>query len=78
MSASTLSLKMIVLSLGLATALSACGTKGALEPPPAAGAVAPKAKADDGIATLPTLGQKKPDVQPVETPNKPFFLDFLL
>lgn len=77
MSVPTLSLKMIVLSFGLATTLSACGTKGALEPPPSKVEAAP-AKADDGIAALPTLGQKKPEVKPVEAPNQPFFLDFLL
>jgi predicted small lipoprotein YifL len=70
---------MIVLSLGLATVLSACGTKGGLEPPPSKVEAAPeKAKADDGIAALPTLGQKKPEVKPVEAPNQPFLLDFLL
>lgn len=79
MSASNLSFKSLALGLGLALALSGCGTKGPLEPPPSATPEEkPAAKADDGLGTLPTLGQKKTETKPVEVPNKPFFLDFLL
>ena len=76
-SASTLSLKMIVLTLGLATAVSACGTKGPLEPY----ATAPKkaaASAEADIVSMPTLGQKKQEATPIEPPDQPFLLDFLL
>lgn len=78
MSLSTLPWKMIILSLSLTVALTACGTKGPLEAPPVAEAVTPKTKKNDNFGNLPTLGQKKQDVKPVETPNTPFFLDFLL
>lgn len=79
MSASNLSMKTVMLGLGLALALSGCGTKGPLEPPPSATPTTkPTAKADDGIGALPTLGQKKTETKPVEAPNKPFLFDFLL
>lgn len=79
MSASNLSFKTLLLGLGLALALSGCGTKGPLEPPPSATpAIKPAAKTDEGIGSLPTIGQKKTETKPVEVPNKPFFFDFLL
>lgn len=79
MSVSTLSLKMFVLSLGLSLALSACGTKGPLEPPPSAATEpAKKSKPDDGLGDIPTLGQKKTESKPIEAPKQPFIFDFLL
>lgn len=80
MFASTLPLKTLLLGCGLALALSGCGSKGPLEPPPSAAAQPkPAAKTDDGMGDIPTLGQKKPKtVQPVEAPKQPFLLDFLL
>ncbi len=79
MSASTLSLKMIVLSFGLAHALSAFGTKGPLEPSTTAQPTKKSAAAvDEDLVSMPTLGQKKQDAAPIEPPDQPFLLDFLL
>lgn len=70
---------MIVLSIGLATALSACGTKGPLEPPTTARAPKKAAAAPgDDLVSIPTLGQKKQETAPIEPPDQPFLLDFLL
>ena len=79
-SASTLPLKALLLGLGLAMSLSACGAKGPLEPPPSATDQAkPQVKADEGMGNIPTIGQtKKQAAKPTEKPNQPFFLDFLL
>lgn len=79
MSASNLNLKSVVIGLGLCLALSGCGTKGQLEPPPSATAEKkPVAKADEGLGDIPTMGQKSKKVPPIEAPQQPFFLDFLL
>ena len=80
MSASNLPLKTVLLGLSLCLVLSACGTKGPLEPPPsAAQEQKPVAKADEGLGDIPTMGQKKSKkTPPIEAPQQPFFLDFLL
>lgn len=80
MSASNLPLKSLLIGLSLSLALSGCGTKGPLEPPPTATAQPkPVAKADEGLGDIPTMGQKKSKkVPPIEAPKQPFLLDFLL
>ena len=80
MSASNLSLKTLVIGLGLALTLSGCGAKGPLEPPPSAATQQkPVAKADEGMGDIPVMGQKqKTKTAPIEAPKQPFLLDFLL
>jgi hypothetical protein len=73
-------LKSLAIALGLALTLTACGTKGPLEPPPSATAKPTSpAKADDGLGDIPAVGQKPAKiVKPIEPPKQPFLLDFLL
>lgn len=69
--------RMTLLTVLMGLALSACGRKGPLEPPPSAIEQAkPAATADTGI--MPPLGAKKPETKAPPPPDKPFFLDFLL
>ena len=56
----------------IALGASACGRRGALEPPPDPNAVA---KAADSDASHPQVHHKP---KPVAPPKQPFFLDFLL
>ena len=68
---------MTVFTVLMGLALSACGRKGPLEPPPSTVEQAkPAAPADTGI--MPPLGAKKPETKAPPPPDKPFFLDFLL
>lgn len=70
-------LRMTLLTVLMGLALSACGRKGPLEPPPSAIEQAkPAATADTGI--MPPVGAKKPETKAPPPPDKPFFLDFLL
>jgi len=69
--------RMTLLTVLMGLALSACGRKGPLEPPPSAIEQAkPAATADTGI--MPPVGAKKPETKAPPPPDKPFFLDFLL
>jgi predicted small lipoprotein YifL len=68
---------MTLLTVLMGLALSACGRKGPLEPPPSAIEQAKLvATADTGI--MPPVGAKKPETKAAPPPDKPFFLDFLL
>ena len=70
-------LRLMVITVLMGLALSACGRKGPLEPPPSAVEQAkPAATADTGI--MPPVGAKKPETKAAPPPDKPFFLDFLL
>ncbi len=80
---SSLSLSRAVLIAGLlALSLSACGRRGALEPPPSASAEAAQAQQEstDGASTLPSpVGTPRSSPRQGYTiPNKPFILDPLL
>jgi predicted small lipoprotein YifL len=80
---SSLSFPRIVLVAGLlALSLSACGRRGALEPPPRATAPAPPAPPEStgGASTLPSpVGTPRSAPRRGYTiPNKPFILDPLL
>lgn len=65
-----LELTLVVL-LAATVALSGCGRRGALEPPPQAGVVY-----EPGVVTDP--GAPPPEPAPPPPPQRRFFLDFLL
>ncbi|MGP9820223.1 LPS translocon maturation chaperone LptM [Salinarimonas sp. NSM] len=71
----------VILVVAAALALSACGRRGALEPPPGAGP-APAAEearvASDPLTDVPVGGPREPETAPVAQPDRPFFLDVLL
>ncbi|WP_372421971.1 LPS translocon maturation chaperone LptM [Salinarimonas chemoclinalis] len=71
----------VILVVAAALALSACGRRGALEPPPGAGPapLAEEARVPaDPLTGIPVGGPRQPETVPVEQPDRPFFLDFLL
>ena len=67
----------MVITVLMGLALSACGRKGPLEPPPSAiEQTKPASPTDTGI--MPPVGAKKAETKAAPPPDKPFFLDFLL
>lgn len=63
---------------GLALAVSACGKRGPLEPPPDSPDAAQKQpQADQGMG-MPGIKGSKKRPPPVKAPKGDFFLDFLL
>jgi predicted small lipoprotein YifL len=78
---SSLSLTRAVLVAGLvALSLSACGRRGALEPPPSASAPAaqPESTVSDTALPSPVGTPRSSPRQGYTIPNKPFILDPLL
>jgi predicted small lipoprotein YifL len=78
---SSLSLTRMVLVAGLvALSLSACGRRGALEPPPSASAPAaqPESTVSDTALPSPVGTPRSTPRQGYTIPNKPFILDPLL
>ena len=77
-----------ILVLALALAVAGCGRRGALEPPPGAPEIAPRAQAvtPGGAPMLPPTtslqrpgsGTGEPLAEDRVRPDRPFFLDFLL
>lgn len=71
----------LVVLVAAAMALSACGRRGAPEPPPQAG---PGPLADeaavpsDPLVTLPSPGAREPAAPAVAVPDRPFILDAIL
>lgn len=71
----------LVVLVAASIALTACGRRGALQPPPGAG---PAPLADeaavpsDPLVSLPAPGAREPETVPVAQPDRPFLLDFLL
>ncbi|GGK35391.1 LPS translocon maturation chaperone LptM [Salinarimonas ramus] len=71
----------LILLIATALTLSACGRRGALEPPPGAG---PAPLADeaavpsDPLVNVPVGGPRQPESVPVAQPDRPFLLDILL
>ena len=78
---SSLSLTRMVLVAGLVVlSLSACGRRGALEPPPSASAqtVQPESTVSDTALPSPVGTPRSTPRQGYRIPNKPFILDPLL
>jgi len=74
-------LRALLLGLGLAVALGACGRRGPLEAPPV-GRALPASEAareqDQGPSTLSPVGRPRGNRQPITVPKEPFILDPIL
>ncbi|WP_156917514.1 LPS translocon maturation chaperone LptM [Salinarimonas rosea] len=71
----------VILGVAAVLALSACGRRGSLEPPPGAGPapLADEARVpSDPLTEVPVGGPREPESVPVTQPDRPFPLDFLL
>ncbi|MGJ3263196.1 MAG: LPS translocon maturation chaperone LptM [Salinarimonas sp.] len=71
----------LILVIAAALALSACGRRGVLQPPPGAGPapLADEARVPpDPLTDVPVGQPREPESVPVAQPDRPFVLDVLL